>query len=765
MKKPSIKVHIVLGWTIVAALAAFLFPDKDIAQKAEFPHLGQVSERTIIAPISFEVPKSEQEFKNEKEHAADKVDAVFEYNEDETGRINDDLKQYLAKLGHYGALQAEIARNGGKDSLQNKVQQASMLFHTLTKRLSTTAVQQLSQNSDARDSLQKAFVRMIENGVSNTLIANTETSVQLFRDTYNVQDVKFIPYSKSEVSFVRNNEEHKVDASRIQPRERRIDETFAELQLPFAHNQGIQSAFYEALYVFTLPNVFYLQKETEHRQVVAREQVNVSKGMVPRGMEIVSQGSIVTKDVLEKLEALQIAQQKEAGVKHFTASYGQILMFVLLVSLFFLYFIMFGKGVFQKPRQVWCIVSLAALQLLVLWLIHSVSGSIQHLNTISLDGLETIWLYPFTLTPVVATALYDRRMGLAFATFSSVFLGILSGYDLAISVCAFIVCWGAIHGLGRMIRYRSQFLWSLIISVVAFAGVLCVLFLLRNRLEWSVFFPTFVGGCINIILCTAIGSALLVHIAEKIFGITTDLTLMELSDFNRPALKRISEFAPGTFHHSIQVANLAEKVADSIGANALLVRVMSLYHDLGKTMRPEFFTENQRQGVNPHKALTPEQSAKILIDHVEQGKALAKEYKIPEIVAAGIAEHHGDNIIQYFYLAAKEKYPDKEINPDDYRYKGPRPQTREAVILMLADSIEATSRAMADASQDKLAAMVHTTIAARLAEGQFSDSDLTVKDLDRLENAFLQSMIGAYHTRVKYPTAALAAGMKKTGNI
>ena len=155
-----------------------------------------MSERTIIAPISFEVPKSQQEIDNEKEHAADKVDAVFEYNEDETARINDDLKQYLVKLGRTDRCRRK-SRSGGKDSLQNKVQQASVLFHALTKRLSTTAVQQLSQNPDARDSLQKAFGRTFENGVSNTLIANTEISVQLFRDTYNVQDVKFIPYSKS----------------------------------------------------------------------------------------------------------------------------------------------------------------------------------------------------------------------------------------------------------------------------------------------------------------------------------------------------------------------------------------------------------------------------------------------------------------------------------------------------------------------------------------------------------------------------------------
>ncbi|OIP50852.1 MAG: hypothetical protein AUK31_04765 [Fibrobacteres bacterium CG2_30_45_31] len=757
MKKKTAHMHIIIGWILVALIAAILFPDKNLAQKAEVPHLGQMSTRTIIAPISFDVLKSTQEIESEKERAADKVYAVFEFNHDETTRISEDLKQYLTKLAHYGALQAEISKETGKDTLQVKVQQASQLFHALTKRLSTTAVQQLSQSSRARDSLERAFNRMLENGVSNTLIANTNTSVQLFRETYNVQEIQFIPYTKTEVSFVQNNEEHKIDASRIQPRERRIDETFAELQLPFAHNQGLQSAFYEALYVFTLPNVFYLEKETNHRRTIAQEQVNASKGMVPRGMEIVTQGSIITKDALEKIEALQLALQKEEGSRALTASYGQIIMTILIVSIFFLYFLVFGDYFFKKPGQIWAIITLATLQLLSLWLIHNVSGSIQHLNPSLPEDLDLIWLYPFSLAPIIATVLYDRRMGVIFAAFTSIFLGILAGYDLAITVCSFVVCWTALHCLVR-IRYRAQFIWSILASIVALAVVLCILFLLRNRLEWNIFYPTFIAGCVNLIFCSAISSVLLIHIAEKVFGITTDLTLMEMSDFNRPALKRISEFAPGTFHHSIQVANLGEKVADAVGANSLLVRVMALYHDIGKTMRPEFFTENQKQGINPHQALNPFQSMKIIVDHVEQGKSLAKEYKIPELVASGISEHHGDNIIQYFYLAAKEQFPDREINPDEFRYKGPRPQTRESAILMLADSIEATSRAMTDANQEKLENMIHTTIAARLAEGQFAESNLSVKDLAKLEKAFVQSMEGTFHTRVKYPAAALAAG-------
>ena len=757
MNKKSLKLHLIIGWAIIVALGIVLFPDKDLAQKSEVPHLGQISARTIVAPISFEVPKSAQEIANEKARAADKVYAVFEFNHDETVRIANDLKSYRTKVARYGALQAEISEgsaNAADSSLQLKVQQASQAFHVLTKRLSNTAVQQLSSSKRARDSLESVFNRMLDNGVSNTLLATNNTSVQLFRDTYNVQDVNFIPYSKTEVSFVRDNEERKLDASRIQPRERAIDEAFTDLQQYFK-NQGLQSAFYEALYVFTLPNVFYLKKETEHRRVAAEAQVNASKGMVPRGMELISQGSIVTKDVLERLEALQNALQKEEGSRHFTAVYGQMIFIAVIITLFFLYFFYFNAKRFRNHRQLWSIVALAALQLIAFAAIHHFVGYIQKTST-TIPDIDVIWFYPFILSPVIATVLYDRRIGTLFAVFSASFLGILSGYDLSTSMLAFGISWAGLHNLNS-IRYRSQFIWSILFALLAFAGALAIQLLLRNRFNWEIIYPTFIAGVINIVFWSAISSVLLIHLSERIFGITTDLTLMELSDFNRPALKRISDLSPGTFHHSIQVANLAEKVADEIGANALLVRTMALYHDIGKTMRPEFFTENQKQGINPHKNLPPRDSAKIIIGHVTQGLELAKEFKLPAVISDGIAEHHGSGIVQYFYQESKKLDPEN-TRVEDFTYPGPKPQSKETAILMISDVIEASSRAMPDPSAEKLEDLVNTTINARLNEGQLSESGLNLRDLSKLSKAFLQSLDGTYHTRIKYPAAALAAG-------
>ena len=754
MKKKQKKIHLFIGWIIIASVAIALFPDKNIALQADHPHLGQLSTRTIISPINFDIPKSKQEIEAERARAAEKVSAIFEFNSDETNRISDDLKQYLSKLGQYGALQSQISGAYQSDdvdsSVQRKVTQASRLYEVLKQRLSITAIKPLSYNSRARDSVFAAFSRMLEKGISNTLVAKTETEVQLFINNYNIQNVKSLIYNKPTVSIIKNNEENTLEASEIQPLQRRIDEAFSQLQSAFPTEQALQSAFYEVLYVFTLPNVFYLDKETEARKQDARNKVTLIKGMVPRGMEIVTQGAPVTKEILEKIEALQQAQQKEENARTLTAPYGQALVFFVIISILFLYF-MFSQATktLKTARQLWSLIALAGLQLIAYWGMHYFSGYVTRAEgNLIPEAIDMMWIYPFALTPVIAMVLYDSRFGIAFSVFSASIFGVLNGYDLAAMVMVLGVTLILTHPLIRM-RYRVQFVWSIIAGIVALAGAICIMFLLRNRMGLEPFYMTLIAGSINIIACTALASVLFIHLIERIFGITTVLTLMEMSDFNRPALKRISELAPGTFHHSIQVSNLAEKVADSIGANSLLVRVMALYHDIGKTMRPEYFTENQKQGVNPHNNLDPIQSAKIIVGHVEQGAVLAKDFKIPELVAAAIREHHGTTLIQYFYAKAKEE--DSLVNEEDFRYKGPKPQSKETAILMLADIIEATSRSMTDQTVDALSDMIHKTIQGRFNEGQFSECDLSIRELFKLEKAFLHSLDGTYHTRVKYP--------------
>lgn len=756
MTKKKAYIHIGIGAALIILLILFLFPDQELAQRAEIPHLGQVSSRTIVAPIKFEVPKTEQEIEAEKERAADRVNAVFEFNQDETKRALDELRQNMRKLAQYDSLQRAINSAAEDDStVSQKVQRASKLYDALKQRFSPTAIKSLQGSYRARDSLYQAFSRMMQRGVSNTLLVTTKNGLQFYQDTYNVRDIKNIRYDKTTIALVRDGEEITVEVGEIHPRERRIDETFEELQRTFPNassNQGILSAFYEVLYVFTVPNVFYMEKETDRRKEEARDAVLLNKGIVARGMEIVSQGAIITKDVLEKLEALQIAQQKEDSSRLITAKFGQAGMLIILVAILFLFLLTpIANDLTKRTAHIWSFTALAAFQLGALGAVHRIATYLQVTDSALPEGIDWIWAYPFTITPIIVTVLYNKKIGMLFSAFSSLMTGLLAGYDLAMAIASFCICYGSIHFLSMM-RYRVQFIWGIISSIVVFAGMLAIILLLRNRMSWMSFYQTYIAGCIMLAVCAALASSLFIHLAERIFRITTVLTLMEMSDFNRPALKKISELAPGTFHHSIQVSNLAEKVADYIGANSLLVRVQALYHDIGKTMRPEFYTENQKNGVNPHQNLDPLQSVKIITSHVTQGMILAKEYKLPNIVSAGIAEHHGAGVIKFFYHKAKEAAElGKEINVKDYSYAGPKPQSKETAILMLADIIEATSRSMTGASADELREMIRKTIQSKFIEGEFNESNLSVKEISMLEQAFIQSLDGTFHTRVKYP--------------
>ena len=475
MKKKQMKIHFIIGWVLVAVTAIILFPDRNIALQSERPHLGQVSTRTIVAPINFEVPKSEQEIEAEKTRAAEKVNAIFGYNSDETNRVYEDLKLFLHKLAQYGSLQVQINQltaNGDSDStLQSKVVQASRIYEILKQRISTSAIKPLSLNSKARDSLLTVFNRMLQAGVSNTYIASTETAAQLYRDNYNLQDFKYIIYNKPNITLIKDNEKSTVEASSVQPLRRRIDEAFAQLQMGFPNEQGLLSAFYETLFVFMMPNVFYLEKETMASREEARNKVTLIKGMVPRGMEIVAQGAPITKEILEKIDALQRAQQKEENSKTFTAIYGNALIFVVIVTFFFIFiFTSPSRGMFKSARQLWSFIALAILQLVAFWSVHHLSGSLNSLElSIIPENFDFMWLYPFALAPITATVLYDRRLGLAFGVFSAMIFGILNGYDLAASVCAFTVTLAATYPLARM-RYRVQFVYGIIVGVLAMAA-------------------------------------------------------------------------------------------------------------------------------------------------------------------------------------------------------------------------------------------------------------------------------------------------------
>ena len=245
----------------------------------------------------------------------------------------------------------------------------------------------------------------------------------------------------------------------------------------------------------------------------------------------------------------------------------------------------------------------------------------------------------------------------------------------------------------------------------------------------------------------------LLWVFERTFDITTDLTLLELSDTNRPILKKLSMRAPGTFNHVLQVANLAEAAAAAVGANALLTRVGALYHDIGKIVKPEYFVENQRPDSNPHDALKPRMSALIIASHVKEGLDLGRDENLPKEVLQFIPMHHGTTRIEYFYRRALDltQSKDADVSESDFRYPGPVPNSKETGILMLADSVEAASRSLENPNHKRLESLIDGLVEARREDGQLDDTDLTFKDLKVIKETLLNALLGIYHVRVKYP--------------
>jgi putative nucleotidyltransferase with HDIG domain len=728
-----------------------LFPVSDIAQKFELPMIGQSSSRSIIAPVSFEVLKNPQEQEEEKKKAKDKVYPVFEYSEEATKKLSDNFELLMLQIETYNNLQKEITSTNTAD--QKKITDAGDLYQTLVRKISSTALNQLIQNEALRDTLKIIFRSILSQGISNTLIAERNRDIAMFEESYNVSSINYILYSRGEILLIKNGKDSIVVSSSIRPKEFLIDAVLDKYQNVFKSNLGISSAFYEVLYVFASPNIFYLDKETENRREEAASHVNPSKGMVPRGMEIISQGSIITKDVLEKLEAMQNALQKDASQIFYTAPYGQRILLSLIVLTLCLNLWNFRLNRNIGPLQIWAIAIIVMMQVTLFRVVHDF-----FLTFIQNEYLNPVWFYPFAFAPILASVLFPLRVSGALATWSSVLFGIFAGYDLSLCITSYLISF-VMSLIVNRIRYRVKFMQALCAGIIIFAVSLVSILLLQNNMSWAAYWQNFLLGASNLLICVTFTSVFC-NVFEKVFQITTNLRLAELSDFNHPLLRNLLEYAPGSFYHSIQVGNLGEIAGERIGANTLLIRVMALYHDIGKIMRPEFFTENQRFGYNPHDNLSPKDSIKVLRSHVKMGIEFAEEYNLPNPVVAGIREHHGTSAAYFFYNKAKEMYPDKEIKFADFCYKGIIPQSKEAAVLMLADSIEAISRSMQNAKPDDLSNMIQKTIEDRMFDDQLNESGLTIQDLKELGEGFLQALEGSTHSRVQYPGSVFSKKSK-----
>lgn len=476
------------------------------------------------------------------------------------------------------------------------------------------------------------------------------------------------------------------------------------------------------------PNFFYNEEKTEELKNEARKKSPI---VIKKDQTIVKEGEPVTKTQLDILEKLGLLNAKDSHNWYIYLSLGVFVFLILSLQWFYAY--KFKNEIYEDNSKV---ILIGILNCLAVAIARSLN--IQP------------FLIPFAFIPMITTLLVDRNISLIINGFNCVFIGCAVGFNAEITLLTIV---NGILGsiILRKMQQRNDILYcSLYIAVINVIFTFSLGLVLSDNIEEvarKTFF-TLAGSIISGVLTIGF-----LPFFESTFDIVTTIKLLELSNPNNPLLKKLLMEAPGTYHHSILVGNLSEVAAEEVGGNPVLARVASYYHDVGKIKRPYFFKENQIGNDNPHNKISPNLSTLIITSHIKDGEELAKDYKIPSVIQDVIKQHHGTTLVKYFYLTAKNssENPD-EVNEENFRYPGPKPQTKEAAIIMLADSTEAAVRSISEPTKGKIEEMVNNIVKARLNEGQLDECDLTLKEIEKIKKTFVKVLMGIYHQRIEYPT-------------
>ncbi len=483
---------------------------------------------------------------------------------------------------------------------------------------------------------------------------------------------------------------------------------------------------------------YQLDREVTRRSwQQAERRISPNEGIVEEGTIIIRKGDIVTTEKKRILSSLEESRELRTGKRFkWQLLLGQFMATFATYLFFFLYLYLLRRPLFENNAMVF----LMALLFTVFVALFAFAVRVPYLD---------MYVVPIAIVSVLLTVMFDSRVGL-FGTFTIALIGaLLLQFNFEFFFATVFAGALGVHSV-RDIKNRAQFFVSAGVVFAGYVFILVAAFLVQGTTTARLFSDFVNVGISSFFLVMAYP---LLWVFEKTFGLSTDLTYLELSDTNRPRLKELSLNAPGTFNHSLQVANLAEAAAAAVGANALMTRVGALYHDIGKMQKPEYFVENQRTGENPHDQLKPRMSALIIASHVKEGVEMAKADNLPQQIIDFIPMHHGTSLIEFFYRRAEEQADEGkfEIRESEFRYPGPRPNSKETGILMLADGVEAASRTIENPTHRKLESLIDRIIHTRIEDGQLEHTDLTFNDLNTIKDTFLTLLLGMYHVRVKYP--------------
>ena len=497
-----------------------------------------------------------------------------------------------------------------------------------------------------------------------------------------------------------------------------------------------KEAFNDICFELIVPNVFYDEKFNLEAQKSSLDQISLSRGVVRKGELIIAQGEVVDEEQLNILNSLRmefLTRDVDTSSSNWIV-FGYSILMLLVFSLLIMFLYKYRIDIYNDNRKMTFIFFNILLMII--------------LSTIILKyNPKFIYALPICITPLVIKVFFDTRLALFIHLIIVLSIGFIVPNSFEFIFLQMIAGIIATQSITQFYRRANIF--------IAVSQILLVYLL--AYFSFSIIQEGNFKGIELIVLGLFILNGLfilfvlpLIYIYEKVFGLVSDVSLLELTDTNSPLLKELSEKAPGTFHHSLQVANLAEAAANEIDANTLLVRVGGLYHDIGKLKHPNYYTENQSGNKSMHEELSPVNSAKLIIDHVEDGVIIAKKYNLPSRVIDFIKTHHGTSVV-YFFYKKNEELKDDNYSKEDFQYPGPKPFSKETAILMMADSVEAASKSLKNPTADELEEFVEKIVSDKMNENQFDSSDITLKEIETVKNVLFKKLVNIYQLRIEYP--------------
>ena len=736
---------------ILVISLSFLFPGgKTLLYSYQ---LNDVSKEEIVAPFNFPILKNSNELKSDLDEAITLEPFIFI-------RSNNAVSNQLQEIDTFFDLTEKIQRANiklikSKNNLYRERFSENFNSSRIAVEADSTSLEQLKNKMieifsfiDEDDKWNMVLFDDLSSRNKIDLEKIEKKIIKISRNRW-AEGIYDIPISdilskQVAMNLLDGKANILVDPSDYNDLQAAWTKARVEITNEFTENEITQREIgYSLIVELMKPNLLFDRETTERRQQARLDRVPRNKGIILENERVVEANKRITEDDLEKLFSLSLAVDAKSAsedIVQITLAYlGRIIVIGILVSLLFGFLFVYKKTIFEDQKMV-----------LFLCFIFLIEGVLAYLFTQKLALSE--YLIPITVAAMVITIMFDGFVGLI-ATFSMIFLiGTQIGNNVEFMITSLFTSIMGIYTV-RNLRRRSQ-LFTAIFVLIGCSALAIIGQGLFKGYDWQIMSY----DMMNLLLLSILSPILtygLIGILEVSFGITTNLTLIELLDFQQPLLKRLQQEANGTFNHCVVVGNLAEACADAIGANSLLCRVGAYYHDIGKMLRPEYYIENQYGGENKHDKLTPVMSAKIIKSHVSDGLLLAKEYSLPNIVSDFIPMHHGTSRVEYFYRQALEE--DNNVDEEQFKYSGPKPNTKETGILMICEAIEAGIRSIKEPDLIKIEEMITKIINSRISSGQLSECPLTMDELTRIKgnmdgNSGLLSVLkGIYHIRIEYP--------------